>query len=316
MNAIEKITEHLMNQRNGYQPTANYAYNAGHPCERHLVYSRLNWEEKSLHNINTLLIFREGNLHEEAVITLLRESGIKIVETQRPFELKAIQLRGRIDGQCDPNDEGKLYPTEIKSMNPFDWEKINSVEDMMTSTKVWIKSYPTQMMLYLLGMEKEVGLFILKNKLNGMLKFIFCPLDYAYAEKEWQKLERVNKHVLEKTYPDRIADRSVCTYCDFKHICLPDENSETINILENQELFDLLEQREKLKDSAKDYEQIDEKIKKDYFKNVSEGTHLVGGKFQIKISMYDRKFANIPDDIKKQYEETKTATRINIVALK
>lgn len=314
MNFAEKINEHLKSSRKTWAPAVNYAYNAGHPCARNLVYCRLNWQEKPLPNTNTLLIFREGDLHEKAVIQLLTDAGIEIVETQRPFEIPQIQLRGKIDGQIRLED-GALIPTEIKSINPYDFDAINSLDDMRKSTKVWIRGYVTQMMIYLLGMNKERGLFILKNKVNGFLKFVFCELDYEYAEKEFKKLELVNKHVANKTYPDRIDDRTVCQYCDFKHICLPDEHSGAINFMEDAELLELLEAREKLRASAKDYEAVDKKIK-DRLETASEGVHLVGGRFQVKVQLVDRKFSNVPDEIKKQYEEVKTSTRVTITALK
>lgn len=315
MNFVEKIENHLQSERKSWAPACNYAYNSGHPCARNLVYHRLNWQEKALPSTTSLLIFREGNLHEDAVIKLLMEAGIKIIETQRPFEIKQIQLRGKIDGQILDEETGKKYPAEIKSMNPYDWEAINSLEDMRNSKKVWIRGYVTQMMIYLLGLSMEEGIFILKNKVNGALKFVLCRLDYEYAEKEFKKLELVNEHVLNGTYPDRITDRTVCQYCDFKHLCLPDEVSDAINIVDDPELLSLLEARERLKESAKNYDSLDKQVK-DRLDSAAEGVHLVAGQFQIKIQSYDRKFANIPDEIKKQYEETKTSTRVTITALK
>lgn len=315
MNFVDVIEKHLQSERKSFAPACNYAYNSGHPCARNLVYNRLNWQEKALPSTNSLLIFREGNLHEEAVIRLLMDSGIKIIETQRPFEIKQIQLRGKIDGQIVDDETGKKYPCEIKSMNPFDWEKINSLEDMKKSTKVWVRGYVTQMMIYLLGLNHDNGIFILKNKVSGALKFVLCPLDYEYAEKEFKKLETVNRHVEAGTYPERIEDRTVCQYCEFKHICLPDEASEGITITDNQELLDLLDEREKLKEAAKAYDAIDDKLKA-YWKDLSEGTHLVGGKFQVKISSYDRAFYNVPEDIKEQYKESKPVSKTVITRLK
>lgn len=314
MTAIEKIETYLKGKRSSHHPAGNYAYNAGHPCERHLVYCRLNWQEKTLPELKTLLIFREGNLHEEAVIKLLMEAGIRTIETQRPFELPAIELRGRIDAQTDLNDDGQLYPTEIKSMNPFDWERINGVEDIKNSSKPWIRSYVTQMQLYLLGMNKEHGVFILKNKLTGQLKFIYCDLDYEYAESEWKKLERVNAHVKAGTYPDRITDRTICQYCDFKHICLPDEASEALKFEDSPEILELLEERDRLKDAAKSFEQVDEKLRQ-IWKVTEDGTYLVGGKFQVQIKTQERTQYAIPPELKEKYAEKIPVTITKITKL-
>ena len=118
------------------------------------------------------------------------------------------------------------------------------------------------------------------------------------------------------TYPERIEDRTVCQYCDFKSICLPDEASDSITILENQDLLDLLEQREVLKESAKNYESIDKKIKDNYLESIEVGTHLVGGKFQIKITETQKAYYAVPDDLKEKYKELKPSYRTVITALK
>lgn len=312
INIPQKIEEYLSKERKIWAPSGNNAFNSGHPCARHLVYYRLNWKDKILPGTRSLLIFREGNLHEKAVIQLLSDAGIDVIETQRPFEIPQLQLRGKIDGQIKLN--GTYYPTEIKSMNPFDFEKINSIEDMLNSTKFYIRGYVTQMMIYLLGMNQDTGLFLLKNKTSGEIKQILCPIDYEYAEKEWKKLESVNKHVSEGTYPERITDRSVCQYCDFRHICLPDEESDSLKIEDNPELLELLEQRESLKAAAKSYEAVDKKLKK-YWENLQEGNHLVGGKFQVAISTYNRKIYPVPQEIKKEYEEVKPVSKTVITKL-
>jgi len=307
-----KVTDYLVSQRRSWAPACNYAYNAGFPCARALVYHRLNWQEKPLPSPTSLLIFREGDMHEKAVLQLLAEAGIEIIETQRPFEIPAIQLRGKIDGKIKLD---RKYPAEIKSMNPHDFEKINSIEDMRNSTKVWIRGYVTQMMLYLLGMNEEQGLFILKNKVTGELKFIFCQLDYEYAEQEWKKLELVNEHVAKKTYPDRITDRTVCARCDFRHLCLADEESESLQVSDDPELVDLVEKREALKPAAKAFEEIDEVLKKRW-KESEAGTYLLGGKFQVKISTYKRAFYNVPEDVKAPFKEEIETVRAVITPLK
>jgi hypothetical protein len=314
MEIAEKIKNYLVSERKTYAPSANYAYNCGSPCARSLVYNRLAWDQKALPPPEKILIFREGDLHEKAVIQLLMDAGIEIIETQRPFEIKQIQLRGKIDGRI--RWEGKLLPTEIKSMNPYDWEKINTIEDIKTHMKIWIRGYYSQMQMYLFGMNETLGLFLLKNKVTGQLKDIMCPIDFEYAEKDWKKLELVNKHVEEQTYPERVQDRSVCRFCDFRHICLPDEVSDALNISDDPELLQLLERREALAKASAEYDKLDEKIKKDYFKGKPVGDYLVSGKYQVHISSYTRKSYAVPDEVKKQYEEVKPYQKVEITALK
>jgi len=313
LNIVEQIANFLQKERRGYAPASNYASQAGHPCARKLVYDRLNWQEKLLPEPAKLLIFREGNLHEEAVVKLLMEAGFNIIETQRPFEWPELQVRGRIDGRIKYN--GHLVPIEIKSINSYGFEKINSVDDLRNSTKHWERGYYDQFQLYLFMSNEEEGIMLFKDKQSGRLKQLTISIDYVYAEKVAKKLELVNQHVAAKTYPDRITDRTVCQYCDFRHICLPNEESDQIQIADDPELLELLEEREALKQAAKDYAALDKKLK-EYWKHVETGTYLVGGTFQVQLTMCNRTVYAVPGEIKEKYKETMQYSRTTITKLK
>ena len=312
-NIIQSVYDYLGTERKSWAPSGNYASQVGHPCERNLVYNRLNWNEKLLPAPSKLLIFRDGNAHENEVLKLLNEAGIQVIEQQRPFELKDLEVRGKIDGRIKIN--GHAIPLEIKSINPYDFDKIHTVQDLLNSPKPWTQGYVAQMMIYLLMMNEQDGIMLFKNKATGQLKQINVTLDYAFAEGICKKLERVNKHVKAGTYPDRITDRSICGYCDFRHICLADEVSESINITDDPEITDLVEQREALKLQAKAFEELDDKLK-EIWKTKDVGTYLVGGKFQVKISVYKRVFYNVPEDIKAKFKEETEHTKAIITTLK
>jgi len=312
-NIVQSVYDHLGTQRKGWAPSGNYASQVGHPCARSLVYQRLNWNEKLLPSPSKLLIFRDGNTHETDIIKLLGEAGIQVIEQQRPFDWKELELRGKIDGRIKV--DGKNIPLEIKSINPYDFEKINTVQDLLNSPKPWTQGYVAQMMIYLLMMNEQEGIMLFKNKATGALKQVNVSLDYAYAEGVCKKLEIVNKHIKDGTYPERITDRAVCQFCDFKHLCLADEVSESINITDDPEITDLIEQREALKPQAKAFEEADEQLKA-IWKTKEAGTYLVGGKFQVKISTYKRAFFNVPEDIKAKYKEETEHTKAIITVLK
>ena len=156
---------------------------------------------------------------------------------------------------------------------------------------------------------------LFKNKATGALKQINVSLDYAFAEGICKRLETVNKHVKEGTYPDRIDDRSICKFCDFRHICLPDEVTESIQIENNAEITELLDERERIKPMAERYEEVDEKVK-EIFKPQPVGTYLVDGRYQVKISVYKRVFFNVPPDVKSKYKEEIETSKTLITALK
>lgn len=312
LDIVGKIKDKLLRERQSYAPRCNYASSAGHPCVRKLVYSRLNWQEKLLPEVHSLLRMSDGNVLEGSTIELIRKAGFDVVEQQRPLEWANLQLSGKIEGQIKIN--GKLVLFEVKTMKHQTWKSINSADDLKNSTKWWIKGYYDQFQLYLLLLGQEFGILFLKS-VEGDLKQIIVAIDYEYAEGIAKKLEVVNRCVESKNLPDRIVDRTVCGMCDFRHVCLPNEESDAINIVEDAELSDLLEQREGLKASAKEYEHLDDQIKS-FFKERPVGAYLIAGKFQVKLTESARKFVNLPPSVKAQYEEEKMIQRVTITALK
>lgn len=287
----------------------NRASSAGHPCTRHLVYCRLNSTERAKISVSTALIFREGNHQEKAVLDDFSEAGIKVQEQQRTFLWKEYQLSGHIDGML--NVDGETYPLEIKSMNPFTWEKIKTVEDIKNNSAYYVRGYYDQLQLYLLMSEVSEGVIVLKNKVSGALKQFVIVLDYAYSELIIQKLELVNRCVAENKYPDRIDDRTVCGYCNFKHLCLPDENFESVELVDDPELVSLLDRREELREAAKLYEDVDEELK-EVWRRTNDGTYFVGGRYQVKVKEISRSIFVVPPEIKDQYKEVSTSKRATI----
>jgi len=312
INIVQTVTDHLQKKRAIRPCYTNNASKAGFPCARYLVYRRLNWNDQSLPDMGLMYIFQEGNTHERAVIRLLADAGIEIIESQRTLEWPDIQASGHIDGQIKV--DGESLPIEIKSSNQFTWEKLNTQDDLKMSIKIWVINWYGQLQLYLWMMNKPRMILLLKNKQSGQLKQIEITLDMDYSDKLVKKLELVNKHVAAKTYPERINDRMVCQYCDFRHICLPDEESEQINITDDAELLELLEQRQALKDAAKKYEQTDKKLK-EYWKHTEPGLYLVGGSFQVKLSMCKRTFYAVPGEIKEKYKDFTEYTRAMITKI-
>jgi CRISPR/Cas system-associated exonuclease Cas4 (RecB family) len=312
-NLVQKFEQYVESKIQVWPQRCNRASNAGHPCERHLVYCRLNGEEKLKHDVGLELIFREGNHQEKAFIRDFMDAGIFIEESQRSFEWKDYELTGKIDGILKDGD--KKYPVEFKSSAPANFEKINSADDLKNSFTYYLKGYYDQVQLYLLMNNTDEGIIFFKNKVNGRIKQINIGLDYEYAESLLKKLERVNKCVKDKTYPDRCEDRKPCQSCAFRHICLPDEVSASLVIEDSVELLDTLEQREKLKASAKQYEELDEKAK-GMCKGKEDGAYLVGGEFQVKVKTQERTAYVVPPEIKDKYAEKKPVTIVSITALK
>jgi len=295
---VENIYEHKRSQIKQYPVNANRASQLGHPCTRYLVFERTKWQEKTLHDERLQMVFDLGNDMEARVLKDLTEAGLTIIEQQRSFSWPEYQITGHIDAKC--LIDGTAYPIEIKSMSPFAYDKTNSVQDMLKSKYAYMRSYPAQMMLYLLMDNKEKGFFICKNKTSGAMKEIPVELDYDMGESLLQKATVINTHVANKTLPDPIEyDENVCSECGYVHICTPDRIGKEVEVIDNQELEELLNRREELSPSAKEYDEIDKRISE----IVNGKEKLLVGNWFITGSWRQTTKYNVPTDIKSQYAE-------------
>lgn len=270
-----------------YPVRSNWASKMGHPCERHAVHNRLDWDKKEKHSSTREMVFQGGKVLEKNVARVyLQKAGYDIVEEDRPIDtersgtLRKLEISGRLDFVIRKAGEKREFPVEVKSMNQWDWEKINSTEDMTLSQKVWQRGYPAQLMLYLFGKDAETGLFLLINKATYEPKVIWCQLDYQYTETLLQKAKRVNEHVAAGDYPHRIEyDDNVCGRCEFAHICLPDYIRAEAKIVTDQAVEDMLDEMEELKVKAKPLNDRVDEIK-EAMKRTFEGVQkAVAGKW-------------------------------------
>jgi CRISPR/Cas system-associated exonuclease Cas4 (RecB family) len=293
----ETVNDHLISIRKRWPCHVNRVSAIGHPCLRYLVYMRLNWKDKALPDIGLLKIFRDGNLHEEGVLKLLRESGIRIIRGQEPFLMKEFNISGHIDGVVDYNNQH--YPIEIKGLG-WDWNTINSIDDMLEHQKYYIRGYPIQLMTYMKLMGVEEGLFVLKGKMNSDLKIIPCRLNHYLMDDILEKAKKINKYVEKEEYPDRITyDPTICDDCGFNTLCMPEKELQDSAVLfDNGYILSLLHSREELKEYVDTYKKVDGEIKdilnNQGNKNILCGDYHITGKevkrkaYTVKASSYVR----------------------------
>lgn len=284
------------------------ASSAGHPCARYHYHSIHDWREKQLHDEILQSIFDEGAMHEKDVIAQLNVMGFQIVEQQRSFQLDKPLITGSIDGIL--RYKNKDFPFDIKSINPYDFNKIQTIEDLMFSKKIHQRKYPAQLQLYLLMSNNDVGCLIFKNKLTGELKTIFAQIDYDYTEQILKRAEVVYAALAKNEPPKCINDFDACKECPFRHICLPDlKMGEGVIVMDDAELNGLLERREELAPMAKEYKTIDEDVKE----VVTAGGQgeKVCGSFFIQVTEHERK-NKVPDT---WHEEVSKYLRTQIVKL-
>ena len=80
---ITPVYEAKQRKIQNYPCHANRASEAGHPCEKYLVLSRTNWQDKLLHPAEVEFIFEGGRMVEEMAVTDLKEARFTIVEQNR-----------------------------------------------------------------------------------------------------------------------------------------------------------------------------------------------------------------------------------------
>lgn len=277
-----------------YPCHSNRASEAGHPCEKYLVISRTRWEEKLLHEAEVEFIFQGGRYIEKMALEDLEEGGFEVVEQARPYSWREFELTGKIDAKVRAKGghyKDPLYPIEIKGLQQYDFDKLNAIEDFLDSKKLWIKKYPTQLVLYMLMDNVEFGAFYLKRIPRFTPKQIWIALDFTFAEEILKKLERINKHIKEGTEPAGINQPDICQYCGFLHICLPDMIGKEIEVIDEIEIEEAIKRCEELKPAIVEHDKLEKKWK-DALKGkekVMIGDHIIIGRW------VERKGFVVPD---------------------
>jgi hypothetical protein len=314
INIVEKLDQETEKRIKQFPHPNNRASEAGHPCTRFLVLSRLHSELKELHDVGLQRIFDEGRLHEKAVLRELEEAGFQVVEQQRSFEWKKFQLSGHIDGKIEI--DGKLIPLDIKSCSPNIFPAIEkyTFEEMLNSNYTWIRKYPAQILLYMIMDGAEEGILLFKDKGSGRKcqKNFNLKNHLEYTESILKKLEIVNSYVDKGELPE-IEKSDECRKCDFcKTVCFPGQDyGPGFDFISDEELEAKLLRREELKNPASEYKKLDREIK-----DQLKGKNAVIGDFLIESKEYERKSYNVPNEIKNQYLKINSYFRVNIEKLK
>ena len=278
---LEKIVEAKAKKIKNYPCHVVRASEIGHPCEKYLVLSITNWQDKAPYDAGLQFVFEGGNHVEEMAIKDFEEAGFKVY---RPEPDKAIaESRPRVTGHIDIRVDfgtGKVYTGEIKGLNKYDFDSLNCLDDFFRSKKVHIRKYPAQLMTYMYIKGEEEGFFYLKSIPGFQPKFIWIKLDYDYMEKMLQKTERVEKYVSEGIVPQGIDDYDICKNCGFWHICLPEVKNTELELLTDPELEQKLERWNEIKPLSKEYDELDREIKKaiNGHEKLMIGNFLIQGK--------------------------------------
>lgn len=248
-------------------------------CTRQMVHSILDWDKKDSPDEGLLSLFESGKKEESNIIKMLLDLGFEVINQQNPITIKnrdgEIICSGRIDGKIVYN--GVAIPYEIKSMNDYSFQQLNTIEDFEKSPLH--RKYIKQLQLYMYGNEIEVGMFIISN--FRQIKVIPIYLDYGLCEQIIQQLENAWEYVKQKKYPDPITyNPKICDWCPWEFLCTKATLNKPAELIDNAELESMLERMFKLEPDAKEYAELKEQIKAPFKKNGVLNA-IVGTKFEI-----------------------------------
>ena len=285
----ERQLQALRDDARVYPCHTNRASALGDPCERKLVYMRTRWKDAEPPSPELQAIFGLGDLFERHAIRKLEDLGYRIFEQQTALEFPEERITGHIDAMIGHEDFGDvLHVMDVKSCSPYIFGTIESAADLYNHKSAHVRRYPAQIQLYLVmkaDTEEQRGLILFINKTSGLFREIWIDLDLDYCEGLLQKASRINRHVDKGTLPDRLPwSREICGRCEYRGICVPDlTQAEALVWMDDPELEEALEERDKLQTSARDYQGFDAAIRDAVKARFERGeTQLAIGRFLIK----------------------------------
>lgn len=278
-----------------------------HRCPRYNLYSMVEGDKKKPFEPAVVGKLEAGKMWEKEVQRKLLSMRFDFIKAQETVELKSktgeLIARGKIDGVI--RYKGQEFPAEIKMVNPYTFNQINSYDDFFKTE--WTEKYLRQLLMYMYTKNKEQGLFILGPGNDTKPKPIPVYLDYGYCEGVLQKIEKAFEAKKGGDVPERIPySPKICGMCGFTHICTPDVIMEGADRIDNEELASMLARHEELKDLKREYDAVHESVQ-DQFKGKPKTT--ISGQFIVTpkkrmMMRYDTKLLDqkVRDEIKTQTE--------------
>jgi hypothetical protein len=234
----------------------------GEPCERKLFYSRTAGEMATPHKPELQAIFDLGKELEGFVLRELEAMGVEVVQRERDYHDRPLELTAHSDARIRLPGWPKTLTAEVKGLNPYTAESIETIEDIRTSRQHWVRKYYDQLQTYLHFDGGERGLFVLLNKVSGQITFIDCPRDQARIDDLLAKAARIRDAVRANEPPARHEDED-CGRCPFQHVCLPNRSfGPGVQIVDSEEIEQLIQLRMELADAKRDFDAADRALKK------------------------------------------------------
>ena len=247
-------------------------------CTREIALSILHWRDRPIISEDLAARFEVGKDAEVIGLTKLQRYGIPIQQQQRPFELKdrkgRVILRGHVDGLVEW--QGQLIPFDYKTVNPMVYPRLQTQEAILEHRffAKWVK----QLWAYEYMADVDVG-FLLLDNLLGQWHPVEVHLDFAEMERILAACEQAVEAVaaIQDEAPSAMGDAEasflpafhddpeVCQKCwAFGRVCQPPRGltGDGLGILDDPDLEALIDLHETLKPAYREYEHVDEIVKK------------------------------------------------------
>jgi len=313
---LPALDELVMSERKDIDRSHNHSSEAGWAltCMRHFVNLRLRPEKMDEKSIESLRIFHEGHVQEEAIVEDLQKAKLEVISLDPADRIKFYSKD--LDMGCELDTMIKIrdvyYPLELKSADPNVFrilQRAQVAKDLLESNFWWVRNYPAQLWIQTLMADAAGGAWLFKDKSRGTPHIIETSPNEggAYLTELFAAIRLANEFIAEKQAPDA-QPIDACHYCAFRADCFEEPPARLsdgdVKIIDDPEVLALFMRHYELKpfaEKAKEAEKAEKELK-DMFK----GVNVRCGDFGIDWSSYPKKGYDIPDDLKKKYEKTST----------
>lgn len=134
-----------------------------------------------------------------------------IVYKEIPVLIPELKISGKGDGIIEI--EGKRYLLEIKTMNPFSYQKLVKVPDY----------YLVQTGIYMKGLSIEDTIFVFENKAFNENTPIIVKYDGKFLAPYVAILDKASRHIDRNKLPPKLTDvkdiKELCGECEWSTLC-------------------------------------------------------------------------------------------------
>lgn len=250
----------------------------GEACERRLFYARTAGELATPHSPETQALFDLGKELEGFVLRELEAMGVEVVQRERDYHDRALELTAHSDARIRMPSWHETITAEVKGLNPYTAESIETIEDIRTSRQRWVRKYYDQLQAYLYFDRGARGVFVLLNKVTGQIHFIDCPRDQQRIDELLAKAARIRDAVRTNEPPPRATGRDCSERCPFQHLCMPDRAfGPGVQMIDSAEAEALIARKLELAPAAKEAAAVDRALKA----LLPEAEDLIVGDFSV-----------------------------------